>query len=204
MLIKYSEQHRSTLHFLTSLCAIIGGILTGKSIHIVDYFEFKIYNILFYLFMFVFRDKWPVLLIHSSIIHIELYVLKFNLANWANFYLFMDYDERRLICLYICGLIIFIMSIIIIIIIIRKTLSFFYKYFLCSYILYIQRKQRSHSFTLRLIRFDLLNIYSKQNKLKLNTNTDIGKNLVSWPSCMSVGIFTRTHSLLIEQNQLPG
>ncbi|KAH9510826.1 Endoplasmic reticulum-Golgi intermediate compartment protein 3 [Dermatophagoides farinae] len=29
MLIKYSEQHRSTLHFLTSLCAIIGGILTG-------------------------------------------------------------------------------------------------------------------------------------------------------------------------------
>lgn len=30
MLIKYSEQHRSTLHFLTNLCAIIGGILTGK------------------------------------------------------------------------------------------------------------------------------------------------------------------------------
>lgn len=37
MLVKYTEHWRSTLHFFTSLCAIIGGILTGMvKLNLID------------------------------------------------------------------------------------------------------------------------------------------------------------------------
>ncbi|KAI7684971.1 Endoplasmic reticulum-Golgi intermediate compartment protein 3 [Sarcoptes scabiei] len=42
MLVKYSERWRSTLHFLTSVCAITGGILTG----IIDSFIYHSHRVL--------------------------------------------------------------------------------------------------------------------------------------------------------------